>query len=266
MKGNGTGMREKIRLHVEGPLGAGQEVLLPRPQSHYLAHVLRRRPGDRVGLFNGRDGEWRADIGEIGKAGVRLHITEQIAPQGAPPDLWLVFAPVKKARTDFVVEKAVELGAARILPVRTRFTNTERLKLERLRSHAVEAAEQCGATWVPEIAALTSLESLLADWPEERQLFFADERLAGTAAPVFPPAAKAGPAAVLIGPEGGFSAEERARLHALPAMRPLNLGPRILRAETAAVAALALWQARFGDWQGGDSAHAPVAAVEGGAP
>ncbi len=264
MNGAGRGEREKIRLHVEGALGAGQEVLLPRDQTHYLAHVLRRRPGSRVGLFNGRDGEWRAEMVEIGRAGARLRILERIAPQGAPPDLWLLFAPVKKTRTDFIVEKAVELGAARVLPVRTRFTNTERLKSERLRARAVEAAEQCGASWVPEIAELAPLGALLAAWPAERQIFLADERLAGSGAPVFPPEATAGPAAVLVGPEGGFSDEERARLHALPAVRPLNLGPRILRAETAAVAALALWQARFGDWQGDSAGDAPSTGGEEG--
>lgn len=242
--------REKIRLHVEAPLGPRQEVQLPREQAHYLTNVLRRKPGDRVGLFNGRDGEWRAKILSLGKGRATLEVAEQIAPQGVPPDLWLLFAPVKKARTDYIVEKAVELGAARLVPVRTRFTNAERLRPDRLRAHAIEAAEQCGATWVPEIVELAPLDKVLAAWPADRQLFFADERLAGRPAPVFPRDAKPGPAAILIGPEGGFSDEERARLHAHPAALPLNLGPRILRAETAAAAALALWQARFGDWQG----------------
>ena len=176
-----------------------------------------------------------------------------------PPDLWLVFAPIKKARTDFIVEKAAEMGAARILPVQTAFTNSERIRQDRLQAHAVEAAEQCGGTFVPEVTDLVRLDRLLADWPEDRQLMFCDEDLAQGGSSVLPdlrPDTPTQPWAILIGPEGGFSAAERTKLHALPFSHPVSLGPRILRADTAAVAALTLWQLRYGDWttRGGASA------------
>jgi 16S rRNA (uracil1498-N3)-methyltransferase len=164
-----------------------------------------------------------------------------------PPDLWLLFAPIKKARTDFIVEKATEMGAARILPVTTEFTNSERINRERLQQHAVEAAEQCGGTYVPDVADLARLDRLLADWPSDRRLMFCDEALVGARTSLMsaPPAAKW---AVLIGPEGGFSAPERERLKSAPFVTPVSLGPRILRADTAAVAALTLWQSMLGDW------------------
>jgi 16S rRNA (uracil1498-N3)-methyltransferase len=170
-------------------------------------------------------------------------------PQDLPPDLWLLFAPIKKARTDFIVEKAVELGVRRILPVQTDFTNSERIRQDRLQAHAVEAAEQCGATYVPEVADLVPLSRLLAGWDTGRALWFADEAAAhGDASVGSGNGAEKGPAAILIGPEGGFSPAERTRLRGLPFVHGLALGPRILRADTAAVAALTLWQARFGDW------------------
>ena len=164
-----------------------------------------------------------------------------------PPDLWLVFAPLKKARTDFVVEKAAELGAARIVPVMTDFTNAERVRRDRLQAHAVEAVEQCGGTFVPEVAEAVRLGALLDAWPAERWLMFCDESLAGPGAALEGPRGE--PWAVLIGPEGGFSDAERARLRAMPQAVAVGLGPRILRADTAAVAALALWQAALGDWR-----------------
>jgi 16S rRNA (uracil1498-N3)-methyltransferase len=167
-----------------------------------------------------------------------------------PPDLWLLFAPVKKARTDFIVEKAVELGVARILPVQTRHTNSERIRQDRLQAHAVEAAEQCGATFVPPVADLAPLDRVLRDWPEGRGLLWCDEasvRTEGPEASTSPlPSA---PAAILIGPEGGFSTEEAQRLRTRPGVTALSLGPRILRADTAAVAAITLWQAARGDWR-----------------
>jgi 16S rRNA (uracil1498-N3)-methyltransferase len=168
------------------------------------------------------------------------------APLRMPPDLWLVFAPIKKARTDFIVDKAAEMGAARIVPVQTDFTNSERVRRDRLQAHAVEAAEQCGGTFVPPVDDLRPLSRLLDDWPEDRRLMFCDEALAG---PVSDLPAAPGPWAILIGPEGGFSPAERARLVNHPAAYPVSLGPRILRADTAAVAALALWQASLGDWR-----------------
>jgi len=211
---------------------------------------MRLGPGDPVALFNGVDGEWSAEVARAGKRDGELTCTEQTAPLRLPPDLWLLFAPIKKARTDFIVEKAAEMGAARILPVQTDFTNSERIRQDRLQAHAVEAAEQCGGTWVPEVTDLHRLSDLLADWPEERQLLFCDEALSGpaTALALLPEPARAAPWAILIGPEGGFSDAERDRLRALPFAHPVSLGPRILRADTAAVAALALWQAELGDW------------------
>jgi 16S rRNA (uracil1498-N3)-methyltransferase len=238
--------RAKIRLYVDQPLGAGQIVPVDRDQAHYLFGVMRLGLGDAVALFNGLDGEWRAEVTQAGKRAGELTCLGQSAPQVMPPDLWLIFAPIKKARTDFIVEKAAEMGAARILPVQTEFTNSDRIRRDRLQAHAVEAAEQCGGTYVPEVAELTKLDRLLSDWPKDRQLMFCDEAEVGSACGLGD--APAGPWAVLIGPEGGFSDAERARLHAMAQSHVVSLGPRILRADTAAVAALALWQDRLGDW------------------
>ncbi len=238
-------LRAKIRLYVDHPLGAGQAIALSQPQAHYLGNVLRKGPGTPLALFNGRDGEWRAELVEIGRRAAVALCQTLAAPQQMPPDLWLIFAPIKKTRTDFIVEKASELGAARILPVQTDFTNSERIRQDRLQAHAVEAAEQCGGTYVPEVAALQPLARLLATWPEGRALIFADESLADQARTMPLPAA---PAAILIGPEGGFSESERKSLRAMGNVHSLALGPRILRADTAAVAALTLWQAQQGDW------------------
>lgn len=235
----------KIRLFVEHPLGEGQSVPLSRAQAHYAFGVMRLGMGDAVALFNGADGEWRADVIDAGKKAGVLHCQIQTAPQRDPPDLWLLFAPIKKARTDFIVEKATEMGAARILPVQTAYTNAERIRRDRLQAHAVEAAEQCGGTYVPEVADIQRLDRLLDEWPPDRHLMFCDEMLAGQAQGL---PKIAGPWAILIGPEGGFSDEERARLRGMA--HAVSLGPRILRADTAAVAALTLWQARLGDWGG----------------
>lgn len=236
----------KIRLHVAHPLGMGQPVPLTEAQAHYLFAVMRLTVGAQVLLFNGRDGEWLAEVAEAGKRKGMLACVEQTRPQGAPPDLWLAFAPVKKARTEYLVEKAVELGAARLLPVTTDYTTAERIRPDKMRAHATEAAEQCGATWVPEVAGPDRLDRLLDAWPAGRRILWADESAAGTP---FAPPGPPGPWAVLTGPEGGFSPAERARLRALPFVVPVSLGPRILRAETAALAALVLWQAALGDWR-----------------
>ncbi|PKQ12495.1 MAG: 16S rRNA (uracil(1498)-N(3))-methyltransferase [Alphaproteobacteria bacterium HGW-Alphaproteobacteria-1] len=238
---------DKIRLYLEHPLGEGQTLPLSQPQAHYLFGVMRLGPGDGLRVFNGRDGEWRAVVVEAGKRGGLLKADKQTAPQRDPPDLWLLFAPIKKARTDFIVEKATEMGAARIVPVQTDFTNSERIRQDRLQAHALEAAEQCGGTFVPEVATLTRLDRLLADWPEDRHLMFCDEALVG-AAPTLPGDLGGVPWAVLIGPEGGFSEAERTRLRTHPLAHAISLGPRILRADTAAVAALTFWQLRCGDW------------------
>ncbi len=239
--------RAKVRLFVDAPLGAAQSVPLERDQAHYLFAVMRLAEGDCVALFNGRDGEWQAEVVKAGKRGGILLAHEQSKPLAIPPDLWLLFAPIKKARTDFIVEKAAEMGARRIVPVATDFTNSERIRQDRLQAHAVEAAEQCGGTFVPEVAPLQKLDAVLSDWPETRQILFCDETLAGASASL-----KAAPWAeewaILIGPEGGFSEKEKSRLNGLPNVTPISLGPRVLRADTAAVAALALWQSTLGDW------------------
>lgn len=237
----------KIRLYVEQPLGDGQAVGLSQDQAHYLFGVMRLSVGASLLLFNGRDGEWRADVAEAGKRGGTLICRAQTAPLRLPPDLWLLFAPIKKARTDFIVEKAVELGCARVLPVQTQHTNSERIRQDRLQAHAVEAAEQCGGTTVPEVAALQTLDKVLATWPSDRRILWCNEHLAGVATVLT--RASAGPWAILIGPEGGFSERERAKLTVMPQVVQASLGPRILRADTAAVAAITLWQAALGDWQ-----------------
>lgn len=207
---------------------------------------MRLTAGDSLFVFNGIDGEFRARVAKADRRGGVLEAVEQTAALRLPPDLWLVFAPLKKARTDYIVEKAAELGVARILPVQTRLTNAERIRQDRLQAHAVEAAEQCGGTFVPVVEDLQSFQGLLDRWPTGRRLLWADETLAGVARPL--PPRDGMPTAIVIGPEGGFSEDEQARLRALPHVWPMSLGPRILRADTAAVAALALWQAACGDW------------------
>ncbi|EDZ45923.1 conserved hypothetical protein TIGR00046 [Rhodobacterales bacterium Y4I] len=221
---------------------------MDRDQAHYLFGVMRLAAGAAVALFNGKDGEWLAEVAEAGKRGGTLVCQEQTKPLQLPPDLWLLFAPIKKARTDFIVEKAAEMGAARILPVQTEFTNSERIRQDRLQAHAVEAAEQCGGTYVPEVADSQKLSRLLDQWPRERQLMFCDEAEVGNALQLAAETQKDVPWAILIGPEGGFSEAERKRLHALPQSHVVSLGPRILRADTAAVAAMTLWQQALGDW------------------
>lgn len=251
-------MVAKVRLYVDHPLGEGQSVPLDRDQAHYLFGVMRLGPGDAVALFNGRDGEWRAEVAEAGRRAGTLVAKDRTRPLQVPPDLWLLFAPIKKARTDFIVEKAAEMGAARVLPVQTEFTNSERIRRDRLQAHAIEAAEQCGGTYVPQVDELQRLDRLLDDWPADRRLMFCDEaesgRSSSLAALLADPGAegrmvrKAAPWAILIGPEGGFSDRERTRLRALPFAHVASLGPRILRADTAAVAAMTLWQQALGDW------------------
>jgi 16S rRNA (uracil1498-N3)-methyltransferase len=243
----------KIRLFVEHPLGPGQPVPLTSDQAHYLFGVMRLVVGAAVLLFNGRDGEWRADVVEAGKRGGVLVCVALTKPLQMPPDLWLLFAPIKKARTDFIVEKAVEMGVARIMPVQTQHTHADRIRQDKLQAHAVEAAEQCGATFVPEVAELVGLERVLAGWDSGRQILWCDEGMkGGSSALTGVIAGRGAPWAILIGPEGGFSEREQARLRGMECVVPIALGPRILRADTAAVAALTLWQAELGDWVGGD--------------
>lgn len=235
----------KIRLHVDHPLSLGQAVPLSQDQAHYLVGVMRLAVGAAVLLFNGQDGEWRATLVDAGKRRAIAICEARTRPLQMPPDLWLLFAPIKKARTDFIVEKAVELGVRRILPVQTRHTNSERIRQDRLQAHALEAAEQCGATYVPEVADLQPLDRAIAALDPARRLFWCDEKAAGQPAQL---AGEPGPSAILIGPEGGFSEDEAKRLRARPDVTAMALGPRILRADTAAVAAITLWQATFGDW------------------
>lgn len=237
-----------VRLYVDQDLGAGRPIALTQEQANYLFAVMRLSVGVGISLFNGRDGVWLARVVEANKRRGILICETQTKPLQSPPDLWLLFTPVKKERTNFIVEKAVELGVARLQPVSTRYMNSERWRLEKQQAHAIEAAEQCGASYVPELADLTPLDRVIAGWPAERLLFWADEALVGQAVTPLTDYAKGTPSAILIGPEGGFSDDEKLKLRALPFVRPISLGPRILRAETAALAAVTLWQTALGDW------------------
>jgi 16S rRNA (uracil1498-N3)-methyltransferase len=238
-----------IRLFVSHDLSAGA-VMTPEPeQAHYLVSVMRRGVGDELLLFNGRDGEWRASVAAVAKRAVQLAVHDQTRAQETGPDLELIAAVVKRSRFETIVEKAAELGASRVRPLITQRTNAETVRVPRLQAIAVEAAEQTGRLDVPEVAPPQRLDALLDGWAAGRRLMFCDE--GGEVPPALqglkgqPP----GPWAILIGPEGGFSPEERARLRALPYAVPVGLGPRILRADTAAISALTLWQASLGDWR-----------------
>lgn len=240
-----------IRLHVPHPLHAAAEIVPSADQARYLTSVMRLSVGDGVALFNGRDGEWRAAVAETSRRGCRLRVDLQTRTQEIGPDLDLIVALVKRARLETIVEKATELGARRVRLTMTRRTNADRTNVARLQAIAVEAAEQTGRLDVPEVFAPRRLEALLDDWTPGRRLMFCDE--AGDAKPalqaVGASAADSEPFAVLIGPEGGFAPEERARLRSLDFVTPATLGPRILRADTAAISALTLWQAARGDWR-----------------
>ena len=241
------------RLYTPGALAQGQSVALEAPQAHYLLHVLRLAAGDPVLLFNGRDGEWRARLEQAGKRAVSARPEECTRPQTPSGDLHYWFAPLKHSRLDYMAQKAVEMGASKLQPVVTRHTQVTRVNLERMRANAVEAAEQCGVLTLPDIGELRALERALAEREPERLLIFCDED-AEVKDPVtaLQQARRAGasqPFALLIGPEGGFAEEERAMLLAAPHVLRLALGPRILRADTAAVAALSLVQAVLGDWR-----------------
>ncbi len=239
----------KVRLYVESALGEGARVTPDEGQAHYLLHVMRAKAGDRVSLFNGSDGEWLARIAEASKRGCVLECERLTAKQAGVPDLWLVFAPIKKTPADYLTQKATELGVRALQPVITRRTIVTRVNVERMRANAVEAAEQSGRLDVPEIREPLAFEKLLAAWPRERRILFCDE--AGEAPPIAEAlrGAPDGPWAVFTGPEGGFDPAERATLHALPFVTPVSLGARILRADTAALAALSVWQVAKGDWR-----------------
>lgn len=243
--------RPRLRLFVDHPLTPGAELRLPREQTHYLGNVMRAREGEAVLLFNGRDGEWLARIAAVPKTGALLTLVAETRPQAPEPDLWLLAAPIKRERIDLMAEKAAELGVSRLVPVFTRRTAMSRVNADRLRAHMIEASEQCERLSVPELAEPLPLDKALAGWPETRPLIFLDEGGGGAPLADVLGALPPGPAAILVGPEGGFAPEERRMLAALPFARPVGLGPRILRAETAAIAALAVWQAICGDWSKG---------------
>jgi 16S rRNA (uracil1498-N3)-methyltransferase len=236
-----------IRLHVAQDLAPGASLPLDEAQSRYLGAVMRLSVGDELLVFNGRDGEWRARVAAAGKRAATLAVETRTRPQASGPDLDLVVALLKRARLETIVEKAAELGAARVRPVITHRTNADHTRVERLRAIATEAAEQTGRLDVPAVLEPVKLEPMLADWEPGRRLLFCDE--AGEAAPVLEAVDGGGPWAILIGPEGGFSPGERQLLRGLPFTVPATLGPRILRADTAAISAMTLWQAAVGDWR-----------------
>jgi 16S rRNA (uracil1498-N3)-methyltransferase len=237
-----------IRLFVPNDLSAGAGLAPSVEQSRYLTQVMRQVVGAEIALFNGRDGEWLAKIAEVTKRGCLLSVTEQTRPMALGPDLDLVVAMVKRGRIETIVEKAAELGARRVRLTVTRRTNVDFVKLGRLDAIAMEAAEQTGRLDVPTVEDPQKLAEILDGWDPARKLVFCDE--GGDALPAIQAlAGSQGPAAILIGPEGGFSPEERERLRALPFVTPVSLGPRILRADTAAIAAMTLWQAAAGDWR-----------------
>lgn len=234
------------RLFVEQPLADGLELRIEGGQAHYLLSVMRLKAGEIVKLFDDRTGEWLAEAVALGKRDLVLRVTAKLREREAVPDLWLCAAPIKRGRIDWVAEKASELGVARLVPVATRRAVVDKLNAERLRAHMIEAAEQCERTALPALDPMIRLDVLLPDWPADRALFFADEEggipLAEAAR------ANPGPAAILVGPEGGFDPAEREAIRAVPAAIPVSLGPRILRADTAAVAAVSIWMALNGDW------------------
>lgn len=238
------------RLYIDAPLAAGQEVSFDRGQANHLVNVLRLKLGDGILLFNGRDGEWQATLAATGKrASARVGTRSRNQPRA--PDLHLLFAPLKHARLDYLVQKAVEMGVSRLQPVLTRHTQVARVNLERMRANVIEAAQQCGVLAMPDVAEPVQLDAAISFLEQERLLVFCDED-ADVRGPVTALAAakRDFPLAVLIGPEGGFSEEERAALLKRPNVVRIALGPRILRADTAAVAALAVVQAVLGDWRG----------------
>ncbi|MEY4055677.1 MAG: hypothetical protein RL519_1012 [Pseudomonadota bacterium] len=234
------------RLFVEQVLAENAQLSLDGPQAHYLARVMRITPGDAVILCDNVTGEWAARVIEAGKRDILLHVETQLRLREAVPDFTLCAALLKKDRFDLVLEKACELGVARIQPVLTRRCVADKLNLERATAILTEAAEQCARTALPELLAPVKLDALLKDWDASRALFFADENGGDPAAATF--AAQTGPAALLTGPEGGFDEAERAAIRALPAARAITLGPRVLRGETATIAATALWMGTIGDW------------------
>ena len=236
------------RLYVDAPLGQGARIALSREQANYLLNVLRLGAGASVIVFNGRDGEWRAELADTGRKSAALDVAQALRVQEAGPDLDYLFAPLKHARLDYMVQKAVEMGAARLRPVLTRRTQAHRVNTDRMRANVIEAAEQCGILALPGIEEPVALDKTLAQWPKDRLLVFCDEDapMADAVAALRARAQAGDKLAVLIGPEGGFDPSERAMLMKMEQTLAISLGPRILRADTAAVAALAVVQAAFG--------------------
>ena len=245
-------MRERSgpRLFVTGELGAGRRIEFASGQAHYLRNVMRLAAGDAVSLFNGRDGEWRARIASSGRGACSASVERQLRPQAPEPDVWLLFAPIKRTPLDFLVQKAVELGASRLQPVVTGHTDVSRVNTERLRANVIEAAEQCGRLSLPEVGEPLTLPAAFGEWPAGRRLLLCAE--SGPVRPIGDVLSESGDAegyALMPGPEGGVTTSELDGLRKLPFVTPISLGPRILRAETAAVAALACWQSVLGDWR-----------------
>lgn len=245
--------RARTRLHVEAPLSAGAAIALAHDAAHYLRDVLRQTEGARLAVFNARDGEWDATVERMTRKDARLRVHDRVRAPRVEPDFWLVFALLKRTRTDLVVEKATELGASRIVPAITARTQSGRVNVERLRAITREAVEQCERLGLPEVDEPRALTDVLAEWPASRKLIVADE--AGGGRPIAEALRANGfrgvTWALLVGPEGGFDGAELDRLRKLPFVTPVALGPRILRAETAAIAALACAQALIGDWETG---------------
>ena len=239
----------KIRLFVTSRLKAKADILISGAEVHYLANVMRQGVGANILLFNGIDGEWLARIGTVAKKEMRLDIIEKTRAQASEPDLWLVFAPIKKGRIDYLAEKATELGVSRLIPVKTERTIVTRTKTSRLVANAREAAEQCERLSVPEVAEMETLNNVLANWPSERKLVFCDEWKEDPPLLDILKSIKTDELwGILIGPEGGFSENERSSIKSFPYCISASLGPRVLRADTAAFAAITLWQATMGDW------------------
>ena len=237
------------RLFVEADLAEGATVACGAEQANYLRNVLRLGPGDAILVFNGRDGEWQAELGEAGKRGATLAVRRRTRPQEAGPDIDYLFAPLKRARLDYMVQKATEMGVARLRPVMTRRTTPERVNTLRMRANAIEAAEQCGILRIPEVHEPERLDRVIAGWDAARTLVFCDEGSEEKDPLAALARAKRGPLALLVGPEGGFDEDERELVACKPFVVRISLGPRILRADTAAVAALALVNAALGDWR-----------------
>jgi 16S rRNA (uracil1498-N3)-methyltransferase len=237
------------RLFVEDRLAEGAVLACTPEHANYLRNVLRLEPGDHILVFNGRDGEWRAEVGVAGKRATTLIVGQQARPQEGGPDIDYLFAPLKRSRLDYVVQKATEMGVARLRPIITRRTVAERVNLDRLRANTVEAAEQCGILRVPEVHPLAKLDHVIAGWDKARPLVFCDEDSEETCPFTALARVEPGPLGVLIGPEGGFDPAERELLSTQAFVTRISLGPRILRADTAGVAALALVNATLGDWR-----------------